>query len=246
MRHHRFLVPEIPSRGESLTLIGDEHHHLSRVLRLRPGQAVRVFDGRGREAEATLLGVERRESVLRIGTQVDDPVESPLPTLLLQSFAAGDRVDLALRRATELGVSRVVVLEAERSASTGRRPGDKRLGHWRRIAAEAARQSGRRVVPEVHLIGASEPWPAPPGEGGKGLVLDPGAGESLADLLMREAAPGGVALAVGPEGGWSEGDGDRARAAGYWPVRLGPRILRTEAAGPAALAMVQASWGDLR
>jgi 16S rRNA (uracil1498-N3)-methyltransferase len=242
---HRFLAPGLPPPGETLHLDGEEHHHLSRVLRLRPGTEIRVFDGRGAEARATILTVERRRTELRVGEAVLGAVESPLETLLVQSFAGGDRVDLALRRATELGASRLAVLEAERSASTGRRPSEARLGHWQRIAAEAARQCGRRVVPPVILVRSAEPWPRPPA-GAPGLLLDPEAEESLADYLADLGPRPGAALAVGPEGGWSARDRDRAREAGYWPVRMGPRILRTEAAGPAALALIQSSWGDLR
>jgi 16S rRNA (uracil1498-N3)-methyltransferase len=245
MSRRRFLVAEIPEQGATLRLEGEEHHHLSRVLRLREGEQVRVFDGRGRESMAAILAVERRETVLRVERCLDSPVESPLETLLVQSFAAGARVDLALRRSTELGIGRVAVLEAERSRSTGRRPGESRLRHWRRIAAEACKQSGRRQVPEIFLVRAGEAWPAPPA-GGPGLLLDSQAGEELVSFLARIPAPAGVALAVGPEGGWGDGDRERAEAAGYWPLRLGPRILRTETAGPAALALVQASWGDLR
>lgn len=245
MSRRRFLVPELPRRGATVRLEGEEHHHLSRVLRLRQGDSLCLFDGRGRESRALILAIERRGTVARVEEPLENPVESPLETLLLQSYSAGERVDQALRRATELGVSRVAVLESERSASTGKRPNEARLRHWSRIAAEACKQSGRRRVPEVILVGAGEDWPLPPAAG-PGLLLDPGAGEALAQFLERTPAPRGAALAVGPEGGWGERDRERAARAGYWPLRLGPRILRTETAGPAALAMVQASWGDLR
>lgn len=242
-------IPRIFHEGKlaedvEVTLDERASAHVQRVLRLRPGAALRLFDGRGGEYEATIEGARRGGARVRVGRFHARDVESPLEITLAQGISRGERMDYTLQKAVELGVGRIVplvttrcqvVLEGERRA--------RREGHWRGVVTHACEQSGRTRLPQVETIRTFADWlegPVPPGT--LRLVLDPGAQGGLTTVRERPAA---IELLVGPEGGLTEDERDAARAAGCQPLRLGPRILRTETAGIAALAAAQTLWGDL-
>lgn len=211
--------------------------HLVRVLRLRDGSPFTVFDGSGVEWPATLIG-ERRA---RTGGARTRSTESPLSVTLVQGISRGERMDWTLQKAVELGVSRIVPVVAERT--TVRLSGEraaKRIAHWRGVMIAACEQSARNRVPMLDPVQPLDAWlgtmEAP------ALVLDPAATRGLKDFGAH--APR-FTLLVGPEGGFSERELAMALAAGCTGVRLGPRVLRTETAGVAALAALQALYGDL-
>jgi 16S rRNA (uracil1498-N3)-methyltransferase len=217
--------------------------HAVRVLRLAPGAPLVLFDGLGGEYAATLLAVGKRGASARVGALRAREAESPLDLTLAQGIARGERMDLVVQKSVELGVRRLqplvtarcqVRLDAERSAH--------RVQHWRGVVRAACEQSGRNRLPEVLPPQAFGTWLAGTGDAGLRLVLDPGAPRGLRELPPPDGA---VLLLVGPEGGLDEAELAATRAAGWVPVRLGPRVLRTETAGLAALAALQALWGDL-
>jgi 16S rRNA (uracil1498-N3)-methyltransferase len=241
----RFFVPLplSPSlRGREFALPEATAHHAVRVVRLAAGDALTLFDGAGGEYAATLVRVDRGGAMARIDAFSPVERESPLAVTLAQAVAANDAMDFAVRKAVELGAAAIQPLVTERSAPLppGER-GDKRLAHWRGIAVAACEQCGRNRVPPVAAPLPWRDWLA--GWNGRGVVLAPGAAHPLASL---PAATGPVALAIGPEGGFTVRELDAARAAGFDAVSLGPRVLRTETAAVAALAALQVAWGDLR
>ena len=222
--------------------------HVTRVLRLRPGAALTLFDGRGGEFEAELLDSARGGAEVRVGAHRAVERESPLQVALLQGVARGDKMDWIVQKATELGASAVVPLATERSVvqlEAGR--AERRAAHWQAVAIAACEQSGRNRLPRIgapqslaEACGRDSGPSAP-----RRWVLVPGAGRPLA-----AAAAGAGALEcellVGPEGGLSEAELELALRCGFEAVSLGPRILRTETAGAVALALLQAVAGDLR
>lgn len=242
MRMTRVYV-DLPLRtGLELTLPEAAAAHLTRVLRLEPGDACMLFNGDGRDYTARLVTVGKREVRAAIDGAVAVERESPLRTGLLQGIARGEKMDLILQKSTELGVSEIRPLWSQRSeVKLDEARTLKRLAHWRGVVVAACEQSGRARVPgviaPVPLAAALAALP----EGGTRLLLDPDGDVSIRTL---EPAAGTLWLAVGPEGGWSPADREQLRAAGFSGVRLGPRILRTETAGLAALAAVQAMLGD--
>ena len=230
--------------GTEAVLDGDRARYLGRVLRLRVGDAITVFDGSGAEWAANITAMTRNTATLELGESHEPAMESPLRIHLVQGISRGERMDYVVQKATELGVARitpvltehgVVKLDGQRAA--------KRREHWEGVVASACEQCGRTRLPLIE-----EPLPlkhwfgSKPADAVLDLILAPGAGTALA----RIAAPHtGVCILIGPEGGFSEAEYEDAEIAGFAPVSLGPRILRTETAATAALAVMQANWGDL-
>lgn len=237
MRETRVHHPAPLADDAEFELIPGAARHLVRVLRLRDGDAFTVFDGNGAEWPAVLVG-ERRA---RTGRARIRPTESPLSVTLVQGISRGERMDWTLQKAVELGVSRIVPVVAERT--TVRLSGEraaKRVAHWYGVMVAACEQSGRNRVPALDPVQPFDVWletmDAP------ALVLDPAATQGL--MAFAAHAPN-FTLLVGPEGGFSERELAAARAAECAGVRLGPRVLRTETAGVAALAALQVLYGDL-
>ena len=245
MREIRLFVDVPLAPGQDLPLPQVASQHALRVLRLKAGDRVTLFNGDGRQYHATLTAADPRAASVHIEA-VDAPVrESPLRVTLLQALARGEKMDWIIQKATELGVTRILPVLTERSEVRldGAR-GEKRREHWRAVAIAACEQCGRNVVPG---IGAPEPLDAclaahPPSNTEVRWMLHPGGGAAR----LREVAfqPTHVLLAVGPEGGFGDNDLAALRAAGFTELALGPRILRTETAGLAALAALQAISGD--
>jgi 16S rRNA (uracil1498-N3)-methyltransferase len=217
-------------------------HHALRVLRLKPGDAVTLFNGEGGEYPGRIADAGRKVRV-ELAAWRDIERESPLEVTLAQALPAGDRMDWVVQKAVELGVARIVPLAAARCVVklAGERA-ERRAGHWQSVAVSACEQCGRNRVPEIAPVLDLRHWLAlqPANNEGRRLLLDPQAGLRLREVPAR----GGVTLLVGPEGGLTEDEEAAARAAGFQGVALGPRILRTETAGPAALAALAALHGD--
>lgn len=246
MRLTRVFVPGPLSARSTITLPEAASEHLVRVLRLGAGAAFTLFDGRGGEYGAELLDAHRRGARARVNDH--DPIEreSPLAVTLLQSLARGEKMDWVVQKAVELGVSRIVPVHARRSVvQLEKERSRKRVAHWRAVAIGACEQCGRNRVPEIvepaEFAGACASTQA-----AARLVLAPESRVSWRAIVSAAAdASGGIAILVGPEGGFEPEEIELAIRAGFVAVGLGPRVLRTETAALAALAALQTHAGDL-
>ncbi len=228
------------AQGASAELPEAAAHHALRVLRLRDGDAVTLFDGTGGEWRATIAAAGRRGATVAIGAH--DPVEreSPLAVTLAVSTLATDAMDYAVRKAVELGAASILPVVAARSQGGSR--GDRRVEHWRKIAVAACEQCGRNRVPPVELPQSLGAWLATRDASKPGVVLAPG-GEAT---LVAVGAVDAIDVLVGPEGGFDEAEIAAAQKAGLRAVSMGPRVMKAETACVAALAALQALRGDLR
>lgn len=230
--------------GQELDLPEGPAAHLGRVLRLGVGDACVLFNGDGHDHDARVVAAGKRDVRVAIGAARPVANESPLAITLLQGIARGEKMDLILQKATELGVAEVRPLSSQRSeVRLDEARGEKRLAHWRSVVVSACEQSGRAQVPPVTPPLSLAAVLAGLPDGGLRLILDPEGDLAFATLAPGAEAP--VVLAVGPEGGWSPLDREQLLAAGFRGLRLGPRVLRTETAGLAAIAALQARFGDL-
>jgi 16S rRNA (uracil1498-N3)-methyltransferase len=243
VRIPRIYQPITLSSRQVIELDAQATVHLTKVLRLRVGDALVVFNGEGGEYEARVSEVGRRAASIEIGEYVDHSVESSLELVLLQGVSRGERMDYTVQKAVELGVSRIVPVMTERTVVNlkGDRR-EKRRQHWQSVVNSACEQSGRNRVPLVSPIMTFAEAIADAGEAsGLKLVLHHRAKTNL-DALP--APQGAVNLLIGPEGGLSAQEIATAETAGFVPLRLGPRVLRTETAALAAMSVLQWQWGD--
>jgi len=234
---------ELPlAAGATLALPAPLAHHAVRVLRLRDGEAIVLFDGRGGEYPA-MLRIEGRQAWAQLQARVPREAELAGTITLVQGLPSGDKMDWVVEKAVELGAARLVPVSAQRSVLqlAGERA-EKRLAHWRRIAQSAAEQCGRNRLMQVDAPRPLAEWldEAPQGPA---LLCHPEAADTLAEVLARPPAPAALNLLVGPEGGWTPDELQAAQRAGAQPVRFGPRVLRTETAGLALIAAASALLG---
>jgi 16S rRNA (uracil1498-N3)-methyltransferase len=241
-RNIRVYVPdEIPPHG-IFAAPADAAHHLLHVLRLGEGDLCIVFDGRGLEYPATIERIGKSGVTLRVREPSEVNRESPLEVTLAQGISSGERMDYTVQKAVELGVTAIQPLATERSVvRLSSERAAKRVAHWQGIAIAACEQSGRNRVPEVLPVSSVTGWLAQVPADACRLTLSPDATSTLHDMQRPEPS---IVLFIGPEGGLSPRERDDARAAGFQGLRLGPRVLRTETAALAALAAMQALWGD--
>jgi 16S rRNA (uracil1498-N3)-methyltransferase len=244
MRTIRIHVDQPLPPGAELGLPAQAGEHVARVLRLGEGAPLVLFNGDGHDYDALVTQVGKREVRVRVEAARAVSNESPLPLTLAQGVARGEKMDLIVQKATELGVACIAPLLTERSeVRLDPARAEKRLDHWRAVAASACEQSGRARVPTILPAQPLDAWLAGlPRNGAQRLALLPEAGQSLGSLAF---GPAGGLLVVGPEGGLGERDVTALGAAGFSGLALGPRILRTETAGLAALAALQALHGDM-
>ncbi|MGE7138022.1 16S rRNA (uracil(1498)-N(3))-methyltransferase [Luteibacter sp. NPDC031894] len=244
MRTIRIHVDSPLASGSDIVLPAQAGEHVARVLRLEAGAPVVLFSGEdGMEYDATLVSVGKREVVAAVGSGRSPGNESPLALTLAQGVARGEKMDLIVQKATELGIARIVPLTTERSeVKLDAARAEKRLAHWRAVAASACEQSGRARVPAIEPAVSLSAWLASLGDGGPmRLALLPEGTKRPSELAVADTA----ILAIGPEGGFGSRDRAALEARGFTGLRLGPRILRTETAGLAAIAALQALYGDL-
>ncbi|NEV61542.1 16S rRNA (uracil(1498)-N(3))-methyltransferase [Thiorhodococcus minor] len=242
MRAPRIFVETTLTLGEAHPLPAAQTRHICQVLRLTAGDRLILFNGDGHDYDARLAETERHRATVVIEGYGDAEPVPPLEIRLAIGISKGERMDFALQKAVELGVDQVTPLFTKRSQVKldGARL-DKRMEHWRGVVISACEQSGRRRVP---LLDPAQPfgaWLETQREGG--LQLDPGAATALPGLTPPDTR---VTLLIGPEGGLDPKERALAEARGFLGVRLGPRILRTETAPLAAIAVIQALWGDFR
>lgn len=242
MRLTRSYVAVPLEIGKEVTLPEHVTTHLMRVLRLQAGDPCVLFNGDGHDYDARITGVGKRDARTEILAARLITNESPLRITLLQGIARGEKMDWILQKATELGVVRIVPVNCERSeVKLDAQRADKRLAHWRGVVVAACEQSGRARIPVIEAPQSLALTVVQ--REGRGFVLDPFAEVSLASL--RGATMATCTIAIGPEGGWSPRDRQQFLGAGFGGLRLGPRVLRTETAGVAAIAALQALCGDL-
>jgi 16S rRNA (uracil1498-N3)-methyltransferase len=237
----RFFIPPQNLLVDPVPLPEAIVHHLGAVLRLSAGEEILLLDGAGRLCRCRLESLSRRAGTARVLECWQQP-ESALPLRLLQGLPKGDKMDLVLQKGTELGLAAFTPVLAERSIPSADR-GEKRRQRWERIIREAAQQSRRAHLPRLDAVSPLTEALQGCGEALR-LLLWEEESRPLAEVLPA-APPRDVAILVGPEGGWSAAEVVLARGAGFIPVGLGPRILRSETAGLAIAAILQYLYGDL-
>lgn len=243
MRVPRLYIAQALVANTEVTLPDATAHHVRNVLRLGDGASLRVFDGQGAEFHATLESARpRQEMRLRVGGPIDSRTGSPLAVHLGIGLSRGERMDWVVQKCTELGVATIApLLLARCNAKLDASRVDNRLRHWQQVAIGACEQSGRSHLPTIEPPIGLDDWLAVRADV-PGLILHTSDGGGLEPGTPAEA----VRLLVGPEGGFEDTEYARARAAGFAPWSLGPRVLRIETAPVAALAILQYLWGDLR
>jgi 16S rRNA (uracil1498-N3)-methyltransferase len=242
MRTNRVFVEEALTTDAHREIDGPAANHIARVLRLEAGDAITAFDGRGGEYEARIDAIRKDRVFLSVGAHRAIERESPLPITLAQGISRGERMDLVVQKATELGVRRIVPLLTERSVvRLDAKQSEAKRRHWRAIVVAACEQCGRNTLPEVALPQRLEALLGASDAALQRLVLSPLGERRLSEL----SCDGPLLILIGPEGGLSDAELTVARNAGFRAIRLGPRILRTETAALAALAAMQHQWGDL-
>ena len=239
-RLHRAYHPSLGTEGSVVRLSEEESRHVAKVVRLRPGDPVRVFDGRGLEVEATVESVARPEVEIRIGAAIPGFPDAPFPVTVFQALCRPERVDWMVQKSTEIGIAAIRMVQTRR-VDAGRRAAG-RTQRWSRIALEACKQCGRRCLPE---ISETDEIPAELPRDVLGWLLHRGEGSGTVAASLRQSRPGALWIAVGPEGGFHPDEAQRLLARDWAGVTLGPRTLRTETAGIVAAALALHAWGDL-
>ena len=248
----RLFCPTPLRGGEVIDLPPAVAHHASRVLRLHEGDTVTLFNGEGGEFEARLTRIESRLVSAAVGMHHAVERESPLKVTLLQGLAGAERMDYVIQKAVEMGVAAIAPVTTARSVTRlDPARASKRAEHWRSVIVASCEQCGRNRLPLLHPLcdfdaALRSPDPAEPGAASAAvlsLVLSPGEGSSLTAF---DRPSGAIRLLIGPEGGLSPDELAAAQRAGFLIARLGPRVLRTETAGVAVLAAMNALWGDWR
>ncbi|MGB1141423.1 MAG: 16S rRNA (uracil(1498)-N(3))-methyltransferase [Halioglobus sp.] len=242
MRTPRIYTQAPLSEGTSRELEQGPSQHIARALRMQVDDALVLFDGSGAEYPATITSVTKKHVSVAIGERQAVSKESPLAIHLGIALSRGERMDFVIQKATELGVTELTPLFTERvEVKLNQERSEKKLRHWEAVAISACEQSGRNTLPSIHPPRQLVQW------------LD----DTAADLKLvmhhradkaAEAAdrPGTIALLIGPEGGLSQDEINGAESAGYRALQLGPRVLRTETAPLAAIAILQSQWGDMK
>ena len=240
MQRHRFFAPLDQVNNSLITLDSDESHHLSRVLRLSSGATVFAFDGLGNEYQCEVTEVNKKSVSLSIIEPVTDPVESPLNLTLGQAVLQNDKFDLIVQKATELGVTRIVPLITEFCEFRKVAGNEQRLVRWRKIALEATKQCGRRILTEI-----AEPQTftdfCQQQQSTLRLIFSEQGGGKLRSLPEENS----ISVVIGPKGGWSQAELSLASENGFTAIYLGNRILKAETAAITATALLQLQFGDL-
>ncbi|MBI5429301.1 MAG: 16S rRNA (uracil(1498)-N(3))-methyltransferase [Nitrosomonadales bacterium] len=237
-----YCPPPLPASGD-FELPPEAAHHAARVLRLREGDAVQIFDGQGRERHGVIAELGGKRVVVGNLIAADIDRESPLKVLLAQALASSEKMDWVIQKATELGVTEIQPIDTERSVArlTAERAA-KRLEHWQQVAISACEQCGRNTLPQIHPPIDIMVWlqQMQKSQDTKLILLPQGAGS-----LHTQAKPEGrIALLIGAEGGFTQTESDTALNCGFTPMRMGARVMRTETAAIAGLAALQTLWGD--
>jgi 16S rRNA (uracil1498-N3)-methyltransferase len=247
--HARFYAPDLEPAGGFVDLPPDEAEHLGRVLRLRPGAPVQVFDGRGHEYRGRVDLVERGRVRIALAEEVAAAAEPAVPLALAQAVLKNDGMDQVVRDAAMLGVTEIVPLLADRAEVEARRlRASGRVARWQRIAVSSVKQCGRAVVPLVREPQTLEACLAATAATHRYLLAEPGLATPARPgirSLLAVPRPGSALLVVGPEGGWTEEEAALAHRLGCLALSLGARTLRADVAALVGVTALQCVWGDL-
>jgi 16S rRNA (uracil1498-N3)-methyltransferase len=241
----RFYCPPPLTLSGSFELPADAAHHASRVLRLREGDAVQIFDGIGNECHGVIAELSGKRVIVGDISTTNINRESPLHITLAQALSSSEKMDWVIQKATELGVTEIQPLATERSvAKLSNERVEKRVEHWQQVAIAACEQCGRNVLPTIHapidiMMWLQQTRTSPDT---KFILLPDGASS-----LSSQAKPlGNITLLIGAEGGFAPAESESALLCGFTPIRMGARVLRTETAAVAGLAALQTLWGDFQ
>ena len=241
LRIHRIHTDDALEPDTVISLQGSAAHYLLRVLRVAPGQGVVLFNGDGSDYASELISSAKKDVLIRILSRLPARAESPLPITLVQALSRGERMDQTLQKSTELGTAAFQPVNTERvEVRIKSERLDKRMEHWRNVIISGCEQCGRAIIPPVFEPLDLADWLGRV-SGATRIVLEPGAETALARIELKDK----VELLIGPEGGFSDSELALMRLHGVKAANLGPRILRTETAGPAAITILQAMAGDL-
>jgi 16S rRNA (uracil1498-N3)-methyltransferase len=242
MRTIRSYISESLSVGQSITLSELVSNHLVRVLRLGLNDTCVLFNGDGFDYQARLISIAKRGASAEILSKFEVTNESPLKISLVQGIARGEKMDWILQKATELGVDHIIPVMTDRTeVKLDAERSDKKMIHWLGVVASACEQSGRARLPKIAAPCQLSQWLSQDQNTHK-YALDPNGTETFSSIAAESLSS--LSLAIGPEGGFSERDLSTLKAGGYRGLRMGPRILRTETAGPAAIAALNVMCGD--
>jgi 16S rRNA (uracil1498-N3)-methyltransferase len=247
MRIPRIYQSMTLSQGQEIQLDSQATVHVAKVLRLRQGDPIIVFNGQGGEYHGIIVRLEKRTAFIQLQSFCEPTLESSLDIVLAQGVSRGERMDYTIQKSVELGVRRIVPVITERTVvNLNAERQDKRVHHWQTVVHSACEQSGRNFVPPVDEVISLPHWlqafsTHTPGQGNK-FVLNHRADHGVQALRVDRQQP--IYILIGPEGGLAEHEVARAEVAGFMSVRLGPRILRTETAALAFVSVLQANWGD--
>ncbi len=243
MRRTRIFVDRPLRAGAEFVLANAAAHHISRVLRLRPGHPLILFDGHGGEYDAEISRLDKRYVEVHTHRHLEVDRESPLHITLVQGISRGQKMDFILQKAVELGIYRIVLVTTEfGNVRLDKERQQKKIEHWQNVVIGACEQCGRNKIPElVAPSGLDESFETGNRKDMMKVVLHPGIGKSLSELAKPKD---GITLMAGPEGGFSDNEIEKARSAGHTVINIGPRILRTETTALAAVSVCQMLWGD--
>ena len=245
----RFYCPSLLHATAQLELPPSAAHHARTVLRLRVNDAVQLFDGTGIELRGIISSINKNSVVLGDLRPCQINRESALSVVLAQAMCSSEKMDWVVQKATELGVAEIQPVQTQRSvASLSGERAEKRVDHWRNVAIAACEQCGRNILPQVHRPQNLQNWlgsqriPSDTSSGRKFILLP----EAANSLSQYPAIPGAITLLIGPEGGFTADEAGLAQQAGFLPLRLGSRVLRTETAALVGIAALQTLWGDFQ
>ena len=242
MRKHRFFVNENLEINTNINLDSDISQHISRVLRLQTSDVIYLFNDSGLEFSATIESINKNSVLVNITDVSAESYTAPLQINLGQVLSKGEKMDLIIQKATELGVHSITPLYSERSIiKPVHDRANSKLEHWQKIAIAASCQSWRNTVPEIYAAQNLSEWVEANQDPYKLLLSPHHSSQKISNLDMKNT----VTILIGPEGGFSEAEVNDAMQHNFMPIALGPRILRTETAGLATIAILQAMFGDL-
>lgn len=240
----RFFIPPQDLTGGTVTVAGDNFRHMAKVLRLKIGARILLADGQGHESVGVIRRIDRESLLIAIEECLTAEIPEPGPRITLyQGLPKGDKMDLIVQKSTELGVAEIVPFMAARSIA--RLKGEERAHRWQRIAQEAARQSKRSSIPQVSLAGDLTEVLRLARHPVKLLLWEEEQTNRLKATLSPLSVPESIAVIIGPEGGLTPEEAASAVESGFTPISLGKRIVRTETASLAILAILQFYWGDM-
>lgn len=242
MRIHRLYQPGPYQTGDEVALEKTGAQHLIKVLRYKEGDTLNIFDGYGSSFEATVASANQKSTTIVVGQRINEQPESPLRIHICLALSKGERMDYAIQKAVEAGVSEISPMMAKHSVvRLDDKRKESRLSHWQGIIRHACEQSGRNIIPRINPV-IDLPDLLTKVTGDRKLILDPVSNNTLGSIKTR---PASVVLLIGPEGGFAEDEINTAEKKGYEAIRLGPRVFRAETATVAACVALQTLWGDL-